>query len=63
MPNLTRDQFQVVSKYLRARYSHWDKPDRKRQRKRIIKALKKESPERVEQYVREAEEALARSGL
>jgi hypothetical protein len=63
MPRLSQEAHQVVSAYIAARYSHWEKPERTRRRKQVIRALKKGGPEAVEKYVKEAKEALERSGL
>ena len=62
MPRLQHDAVKAVSDYVKLRYSHWTKKERKLRRKQIIGALKKESPERVQQYMEEVQEALTRSG-
>ena len=63
MTRLSNEAVQAVSTYVALRYSHLEKSERKWRRRKTIRALKKESPERIALYVSDVKEALARSGL
>lgn len=63
MARLSQETISIASRYVAARYSHLGKGERKGRRKRVIRALKDASSERVAQYVEAAKEALARSGM
>jgi Lhr-like helicase len=63
MARLTQEAVQAVCDYVAARYSHLEKSERKLRRKKTIRALKKESPERIDQYISDVKEALSRSGM
>jgi hypothetical protein len=63
MSRLSHEAVGAASRYVKARYSHWTKSQRKHRRKQVLRALKKESPEDIDEYVRKVDEALTRSGL
>ena len=63
MARLSNEAVQAVSSYIALRYSHRERSEQKWRRKKTIRALKKESPERIALYVSDVKEALARSGL
>lgn len=63
MARLSQETISAASRYVKARYSHWSKSEVKHRRKKVIRALKDASPEQVADYVKRANEALARSEL
>ena len=63
MARLSQEVVSAASRYVKARYSHWPKAQRKHRRKQVIKALKEASPEQVDEYVLSVNEALERSGI